>query len=235
MQAPFLPGRFLLFFCHADELRHRSHRAVYAPASRFIQDHGNQSQNRGGKHHAVKSKGKLRNSRMKKRTVIRPIPRNLKGPQKRNHLFQIRYSGKHKRRIPEHLKKHHKKENQKAVTKASALHPAWNIFFSRESQTSSQNSKQLPSSAVTVAIPLISFHTGNDQWYKKAEKPQPRKKDIKKSQNQISQRENPEIIIASVYQGTIRSKMAESPPLLRYFRSAYALYASFKCLAGTED
>ena len=35
-------------------------------------------------------------------------------------------------------------------------------------------------------------------------------------------------------QGTIRSKMAEFAPLLRYFRSAYALYASFKCLAGTQ-
>ena len=41
-------------------------------------------------------------------------------------------------------------------------------------------------------------------------------------------------IVASVYQGTIRSKMAEFAPLLRYFRSAYALYASFKCLAGTQ-
>ncbi len=38
-----------------------------------------------------------------------------------------------------------------------------------------------------------------------------------------------------MYQGTIRSKMTESPPLLRYFHSAYALYASFKCLAGTRD
>ena len=37
-----------------------------------------------------------------------------------------------------------------------------------------------------------------------------------------------------MYQGTIRSKMAEFAPLLRYFRSAYALYASFKCLAGTQ-
>ena len=29
--------------------------------------------------------------------------------------------------------------------------------------------------------------------------------------------------LASVYQGTIRSKMAEFAPLLRYFHSAYAL------------
>ena len=42
-------------------------------------------------------------------------------------------------------------------------------------------------------------------------------------------------MIASVYQGTIRSKMAEFAPLLRYFHSAYALYASFKCLAGTGE
>ena len=41
-------------------------------------------------------------------------------------------------------------------------------------------------------------------------------------------------IVASVYQGTIRSKMAEFAPLLRYFRSAYVLYASFKRLAGTQ-
>ena len=30
-------------------------------------------------------------------------------------------------------------------------------------------------------------------------------------------------MLASVYQGTIRSKMAEFAPLLRYFHSAYAL------------
>ena len=36
-------------------------------------------------------------------------------------------------------------------------------------------------------------------------------------------RKNAEETLASVYQGTIRSKMAEFAPLLRYFHSAYAL------------
>ena len=35
-------------------------------------------------------------------------------------------------------------------------------------------------------------------------------------------------------QGTIRSKMAEFVSLLCYFRSAYVLYASFKCLTGAQ-
>ena len=43
-----------------------------------------------------------------------------------------------------------------------------------------------------------------------------------------------EFILVLVYKGAIRSKMAEFVPLLCYFHSAYALYASFKCLAGTQ-
>ena len=35
-------------------------------------------------------------------------------------------------------------------------------------------------------------------------------------------------------QGAIRSKMTEFASLLRYFRSAYVRYASFKCLAEAQ-
>ena len=65
--------------------------------------------------------------------MICPVPGNFKGPQKSNYLAQVLSAGKYQIRIPEHLKKHDKKENQETITKPFALHPSGDIFFAGHS------------------------------------------------------------------------------------------------------
>lgn len=71
----------------ADQLGHGSHGTVYAPAAGLKKHHGNQSQYGRGKHNAVKSEGKLSCAGMKQGSMICPVPRELKGPQKGHSLF----------------------------------------------------------------------------------------------------------------------------------------------------
>ena len=54
-------------------------------------------------HHTVESERELRNARMQQRPVIRPMPRQLKGPQQRHRLPQILHTGKNQIGIPQHL------------------------------------------------------------------------------------------------------------------------------------
>ena len=63
-----------MIFCFADQLRHGSHRAVDAPASRFEQYHSDKSKDGGCQHNAVKAKGKLSNTFMKECSMICPLP-----------------------------------------------------------------------------------------------------------------------------------------------------------------
>ena len=64
----------------ADKLGHGSHRTVDAPASGLKESHGNQAEDRGSQHNAVKAKGKLGCSRVEDGSVIGPVPGKLKGP-----------------------------------------------------------------------------------------------------------------------------------------------------------
>src|SRR5699024_1861481 len=64
----------------ADQLGHRSHRAVDTPAAWLEQHHGNKAQNGRGEHHAVKAEGKLGHAFMKQGSMIGPMPWELKGP-----------------------------------------------------------------------------------------------------------------------------------------------------------
>ena len=66
--------------CFADKLGHGSHRTVDAPASGLKESHGNQAEDRGSQHNAVKAKGKLGCSRVEDGSVIGPVPRQPERP-----------------------------------------------------------------------------------------------------------------------------------------------------------
>ena len=71
------------------ELCHGSHRTIYAPAPRFEQYHCDKSQNRWCEHNTIETECKLCNSLMKYRSMICPVPRKLKRPQKYYHLTKV--------------------------------------------------------------------------------------------------------------------------------------------------
>lgn len=79
--SPNLHWWLIAIFQLADELGHGSHGAVNTPAAGFEQHHGDKPQHRRSQHHAVKTECELGDSRMKQRTVISPIPRQLESPK----------------------------------------------------------------------------------------------------------------------------------------------------------
>ena len=79
------------------------------------------------------------------------------------------------------------------------LHPPGNIFSAGEAEPVSCKRKQLPPAAIFITVGFIAFDDSNKQRDKKAEKSQPCKKDIEKSQDQISKRNDPEIIIPFLF------------------------------------
>ena len=76
----------------ADHLCHGTHRTVDAPGSGAEQEHGDQAQHCGGKHNAVKTKGKLRDPRSDLNR-IGPVPGQAEGPQQSHYLPQILRAG----------------------------------------------------------------------------------------------------------------------------------------------
>jgi len=100
--------------------------------------------------------------------VIGPVPRQFKGPQKCDYLFQTSGICKDQIRVPEHLQKHNKEKGQKSVAEPFAFHPFGNVFFSGQSKGTSQQSKQLSPAAIAVAVSFVSFCQRDDQRDEKA-------------------------------------------------------------------
>lgn len=120
---------YLLFFFSpifrlTYELCHGSHRTIYAPTPRFEQYHCDKSQNRWFEHHTIETECKLCNSLMKYRSMICPVPRKLKRPQKCYHLTKVFRTCKHESCVPKHLEKHKEEENQKTIAEPFTLQ--WN-------------------------------------------------------------------------------------------------------------
>lgn len=127
-----------------DGLGHGSHRTVYTPRTWFIQNHGNESQDSGCEHHAVKTKGKLRYPRCYGCTVICPIPRQFDGPEKCDHFFQISCAFEYQIGAKKHIEKHDEKENQKSITEPFAPQEFGDIFFRESPSLLPSRSKSCP-------------------------------------------------------------------------------------------
>ena len=85
-----------------NSLRHRTHRAEGAPASRLVEGHHNQTNDRRREHQAVEAVGELSDPDVRFREQIRrvrPFPRNLKRPEQRYRLFERMYAGRDKVRL----------------------------------------------------------------------------------------------------------------------------------------
>jgi len=164
-----------------DGLGHGSHRTVYTPRTWFIQNHGNESQDGGCEHHAVKTKGKLRDPRCYGCTVICPIPRQFDGPKECDHFFQISCAFEYQIGAKKHIEKHDEKENQKSITEPFAPQEFGDIFFPGKSQLVAQQVKELPSAAEFIAVHFIPTKNGNEQRDEEAQQPNPCKENIEKS------------------------------------------------------
>lgn len=168
-----------------DGLGHGSHGTVYTPGAWFIQNHGNQSQNGGCEHHAVKTKGKLCYPLCNSSAVVCPIPRQFNCPKECHHFFQVSCTFEHQIGAEKHVKEHDEKEDQKSITEPLAPQEFGNIIFPGKSQFVAQQVKELASATEFIAIHFISAKNGNQQRNKEAQQPHPCKKDIEKAQNQI--------------------------------------------------
>ena len=80
----------------ADQLRHGAHGAVHAPGTGLEEEHGDQAQHGGGKHHAVEAEGELDDARVDRRAVVGPMPGQAEGPEKGDGLLQRGSAGKYR-------------------------------------------------------------------------------------------------------------------------------------------
>ena len=184
-----------MVFCFADQLGHGAHRAVDAPGAGLEQEHGHKAQHRGGEHHAVEAEGELDRPRVESAAVVGPVPGELEGPQQGDHLTQILGPGKDKISIPEHLEKHDKKEDQKAVAEGLALHPAGDILPPGQAKPAPYQPEELSPAAVAVAVPLGPADDGDEQGDKEAEQSQPGEQDVEEAQHQIGEGDDPQIVV----------------------------------------
>ena len=186
-------------FALADKLRHGTHRAVDAPTAGLKEYHCHQSQNRGGQHHTVKPKGKLRHPRMQQRPVVGPLPGQAERPEQGDHLPEILDPRKDQVGVPEHLEEHDEKENQKTVSKSFTFHPPGDISSAGQTKTSAQQTEQLSAAAVAVAVSLGAADCGDQHRDKETKKSQPGEENVDESQNQVGEGQNPKIIIPVLF------------------------------------
>ena len=151
-----------------DGLGHGSHRTVYTPGAWFIQNHGNQSQNGGCEHHAVKTKGKLCYPLCNSSAVVCPIPRQFNCPKECHHFFQVSCTFEHQIGAEKHVKEHDEKEDQKSITEPLAPQEFGNIIFPGKSQFVAQQVKELASATEFIAVHFIPAENGNEQRNKEA-------------------------------------------------------------------
>lgn len=72
-------------------------------------------------------------------------------------------------------------------------------MFPGKSESSPYKGKQLPSSAIFITVCLIAVYNRYEERDEKAEKSQPGEKDIEKSQDQIGEGDDPEVIIPLLF------------------------------------
>ena len=188
------PQRTPAVFGPADQLGHGSHGTVDAPGAGFAEDHGYQAQHRGGKHYAVKTEGELGDPGGRA-AVVGPLPGQAEGPQQSHYLPQILRAGEYQSGGEEHLAKHHQEKDEKAVAEPAAFHPGGDVPPAGKTKAPAQQGKELPAAAVAVAVPLGAAGNGNDQWDQEARQAQPGEENVEKSQTQIRQGDDPEIIV----------------------------------------
>ena len=105
--------------------------------------------------------------------MIGPAPRQLKCPKKRYGLPQILCACEDKIGAPKHLEEHGKEEDKEAVAEPFALHPFWHILLEGQAEPSADQPKELPSSAITIAVAFCPFGDGDDQRNEKAKEAKP--------------------------------------------------------------
>ena len=111
-----------------DSLRHRSHRAERAPASRLVESHHDQTDYRRCEHQAVEPVGELSDPNVRFREHVRrvrPFPRNLKRPEKRYRLFERMCAGRDKVRLDDNAREHRQKEDEEPVSKPPRRQEFW--------------------------------------------------------------------------------------------------------------
>lgn len=182
-------------FRPANQLRHGAHGAVDAPGTGLEQNHGEKAQRGGGQHHAVKAEGELGHAGMDQGSVIRPVPRQLEGPQQCDHLAKVLDPRENQIGIPEHQEEHGEKEDQEAIPKSLAFHPVRNIPFPGQANAAAQQPEQLAPPAVAVTVPFVPADDGKQEWEDKADQANPGEQDMDKPQDEIDQGEDPEIVV----------------------------------------
>jgi hypothetical protein len=113
--------------------------------------------------------------------------------------------------LENHTAKHGQEKRQKTITEPFLRHKLWCRSVSGTFTGSSQFGKQLPSAAEIVAESFIPKENSQNHRHQKIDHPQPRKKDIKISQNEITDRPDPEVIVPMFFLHTSASFTSIQP------------------------
>ena len=183
----------------ADPLGHSPHRAKCTPGSGLIQSHDHKSKKQRSQHQAVKPKAVLGHPVRHRPRRVGPSPGNPECPEQFDGLPKAPRPRSHQIRLKDHIAEHGQKEQKEPIAEPCGVHPLWRRFISRAFHLAAKFRVQLPPAAEAVAEPFISPKNGQTQGKKKIDHPQPRKQDIKKSQGEIHDLVDPQIIIPLLF------------------------------------
>ena len=122
------------------------------------------------------------------------MPGKAEGPQQRHYLAQIPGALKDQRGIEKHLPEQDHKKGQESVAEPLGTEPCGGRAAAGQVKFAAQQSKELSTPAVGVAVSLASGHQGDDDGDNKTDQSQPGEQNVKKSQNQVSKGGDPEIV-----------------------------------------
>ena len=166
----------LSVFQFTDRLCHRTHGAEYTPCSWLEQHHNDQTNERRGQHHTVKTKAELGCPVRNRARRICPVPGHTEGPEQFQGFAQTVCPRRYQIGLEEHIGKHRHKKYQESITepfgrKEFRCRSVAGAFITDLLQ-------ELPSAAVTIAERLIPADEGEEKRHHKIDHPQPGKEDV---------------------------------------------------------
>ena len=203
-KTPDLARRSQVFFClqfffcldPADHLGHGTHGAEAAPGSGFEQRIHHQANDGGGEHQAVETETELGDPIGHGTGGVSPAPGNPEHPQQFDGLPEAVCSGGYQISLENHVAEHAEEKHQKAIPEPFGRNPLGRFCIAG---TFAADAKQLPSAAVAIAKSFVTAYDGNNQRHEEIDHAQPSKENIEKSQREVNDRPDPQVIIPMLF------------------------------------
>ena len=127
------------------------------------------------------------------------MPRQLERPQQRDYLLHIPRSANTRYVLKSMTKNMAKKKIRKPQRNPLLFIQRGMSLFPRQPQTASEQAEELPPAAIPVTVSLRSPDERDHKRDKETQQAQPGKEYVEKTQHEIQQRSDPEIVVPALF------------------------------------